>query len=95
MIEIELGGISEKNPCPDCGNLSKTVRGFVRNDGSVYAVYYAAWTPGHLERGAQLIISIDGWGEGADASMKYSVAVISYMGEDRPSFSVIDASESL
>jgi hypothetical protein len=38
-------------------------------------------------------VSIGGWGEGADQSKKVAVALDSRMGEDRPSFTVIDAHE--
>ena len=84
MIQIEIGESSEKFPCPDCSNRSLTVWGYLHENGNAHAVYYASWTPGHLERGAQLIVSIDGWGEGADASDRHCVAVNCLMGEDRP-----------
>ena len=63
----------------------------VDDETGAYAVYYARWTPGHLDRGAQLYVSLHGWGEGADPSQKVSVGLDSRMGEDRPSFAVIDA----
>ena len=90
MLSIEPAGISEQ-PCTDCRNTTKTVWGFVSKNGAAYAVYYARWTSGHLDRGAQLYVSIGGWGEPNPITSKVSVGLDSRMGEDRPGFMVVDA----
>ena len=95
MIQIKMGESSRHSPCQDCGEQTLVVWGYVYEDGNAHAVYYASWTPGHLERGAQLIVSIEGWGEGSDASKRSCVAVNCLMGEDRPGYMVINASESM
>ena len=93
MLRITPDGESNTTACPDCGNPTRTIWGYIDNDEGAYAVYYAWWRPGHLERGAQLLISIGGWGEGADPSRKRAVGLDSRMGDDRPSFTVVNASE--
>jgi hypothetical protein len=92
MLTITPEGESE-HPCPDCANTTKTVWGLVDNDSGAYAVYYARWTSGHPERGALLYISMRGWGEEGDPRDKVAVGLDSRMGDDRPGFQVVNASE--
>jgi len=92
-LHIVPEGSSERERCDHCGNATKVIWSLVNDHDGAYAVYYACWTPGHLDRGAKLYVSIGGWGEGADGNDKVAVALDSQMGDDRPSFTVIDASE--
>lgn len=46
--------------------ITRTAWGFAQLDGEPYAIYCARWTIGRAERGAQLLVSIGGWGGGPD-----------------------------
>lgn len=92
-LRIIEEGSSENERCDHCGSPTKVIWSLVDDNDGAYAVYYACWTPGHLDRGAKLYLSIGGWGEGADQGKKVAVALDSRMGEDRPSFAVVDAHE--
>jgi hypothetical protein len=63
MLTIEPDGEKFHGPCPDCGEATRSVWGYVSTEAGARAVYYIRWTDFHLERGAQLGISIGVWGE--------------------------------
>ena len=92
-LTIELGESAEHGPCPDCACKTQAVWGYVIKDGGVHAVYFVRWTVQHLERGAQMLVSIGGWGGTADSAEKRSVGVECRMGEDRPGFMVVNADD--
>jgi len=91
QLEIEPDGMNDVGQCPHCGNPSRTVWGYVFADGNAHAVYYARWTPGHLERGAQLLLSFGEWGDGSRLETRRAVGLECRMGTDVPSFMVVDA----
>jgi hypothetical protein len=88
-IDIELGGDAAPGQCADCGAATRNVWGYV--DGDARAVYYIRWTEGHVERGAQLTVSIGAWGEGTTPDGRSCIAIECRMGVDRPGFMIVDA----
>lgn len=67
---LELNPTIKPFKCPHCGEESVTVWGFVSKNNLAFAVYYASLMTGHAETSARLAISIGGWGEGADESVR-------------------------
>jgi hypothetical protein len=92
MVSIEPDGEAVHGSCPDCGKDTRSVWGYISNDAGARAVYFIRWTDGHVERGAQLIVSIGGWGEGTNPSDR---VVFGLEGRVDPSlaFMVVDAAE--
>jgi hypothetical protein len=91
-LQVEPDGVHDVGSCSDCGHPSRVVWGYVLAGGDTRAVYYARWTPGHLERGAQLLICLGEWGDGARRETRRAVGLECRMGSAVPSFMVIDAS---
>ena len=56
--------------CSDCGEQSLTVWGWVGKNDCAHAVYYAGLMTGHKQVSARLTISIGGWGEPDDVSVR-------------------------
>ena len=90
-IQVEPGEQAVHGKCPDCGEFTGTCWGYVSSDGAARCAYFIRWTDGHLERGAQVLVSIGRWGGDAGAAHRRSFAVECRMGVDRPGFMVIDA----
>ena len=91
MVTIEPGGEATIAQCPDCGRLTRTVWGYVSRDQKPCAAYFARWTDGHVERGAQILVSVGNWGKDAAPSQRRSVGIECRMGADCPGFTVVDA----
>jgi hypothetical protein len=47
--ELEAGGTNDV-ACECCGNLSRTINGFLHEDGVTRAAYLVHWTRGHVTR---------------------------------------------
>lgn len=91
-IVIEPDGEADHGPCPDCGRSTRSVWGYVSNEVGARAVYFIRWTDGHRERGAQLIVSIGGWGEGTLPRDRSAFGVECRV-DTRPSFMLVDADD--
>ena len=63
MLTIEPDGEKFHGACPDCGEATRSVWGYVSTEAEARAVYYIRWTDFHVERGAQIAVSIGTWGE--------------------------------
>jgi hypothetical protein len=59
---IELNERVKYFACPQCGERSVTVWGYVSRNSAAYAIYYANLMTGHEEVSARLTISFGGWG---------------------------------
>ena len=60
-ITIELTDPVQDEPCPCCGNVTTRLTRFVQSNGAAFAVYYAAFTQGHSERGIAIALSLGDW----------------------------------
>lgn len=92
-IEIEPDGEEAHGPCADCGEQTRSAWGYVSNQDGARAVYFARWTDGHLERGAQLMVSIGLWGEGTGPEDRIAIGLECRILDERPSFMVVDADQ--
>ena len=93
MLVVEPESESTSAHCEECDHVTRKIVGFISDEHRTRAAYLARWTDGHIELGAQIILSIGVWGEDAVPSERSCVAIECHMGdgEDRPSFTVIDA----
>jgi hypothetical protein len=89
---IEPDGAATHGACPDCGELTRSIWGYISNEAGARAVYFIRWTDGHLERGAQIAVSLGAWGKGAKSTDRRCFGIECRMGTDRPGFMVVDAS---
>ena len=78
-------------PCECCGNMSRTVWGYLLDEGATIAVYYVHWTLGRIDHGANFDLVIGQWGENSTAKDRSVVAVAYRLMEGAPQFMVIDA----
>jgi hypothetical protein len=90
-VKIEPDGEKFHGPCPDCGEATRSVWGYVSTEDAARAVYYIRWTDFHLERGAQLGISIGVWGDGSRPIDRALFGVECRIGETGPAFMLVDA----
>lgn len=90
-MKIEPDGEKFHGPCPDCGEATRSVWGYVSTEDAARAVYYIRWTDFHLERGAQLGISIGVWGDGSRPIDRALFGVECRTGETGPAFMLVDA----
>jgi hypothetical protein len=92
LIEIEPDGEAQHGACPDCGEMTRSIWGYVANQDGARAIYYARWTDGHVERGAQVMVSIGLWGDGTVAAERMAVGLECRVVDGGPAFMVVDAS---
>ena len=92
-IRIEPDGETMLGACPDCGNATRSVWGYVSNAEGARAAYFIRWTEGHLERGAQIVVSIGAWGDQGKPGDRSCFGFECRMGTDRPGFMVIDSAQ--
>jgi hypothetical protein len=93
MIEIETTE-PHLHRCDCCGGLTTTLVRFVHKDGVAHAVYYAAFTESHPDRGATSLVSIGPWGEGADPEDRSAFALHLWQNESGFNVSVVDGASS-
>lgn len=93
VLVVEPDGESSFAHCEDCDHTTRKVWGWISDETSTRAAYLARWTVGHLELGAQLVLSIGVWGDDASPNQRRRIAVECRMGADRPAFTVVDASD--
>jgi len=61
VLSLELGPEIANFKCECCGELFKSVCGFIEKDDSAYSVYFATLHNGHREIAANLTISVGNW----------------------------------
>jgi hypothetical protein len=91
-LEYEASNEREFGPCPDCGQQTKRVWGYVYRDDAAIAAYFVEWTPSHQERDAMFDLIIGKWGDSAGAADRKAASVAYRVLETGPSFMVQDAS---
>ncbi len=93
-LTLELAGTSIVEACPDCGHNTMNVWGYVYRGGVPHAVYFIRWTEGHLDRGAQMLVSVGTWGAGTTAACRRSVGLECRVDENGPACMIIDATQT-
>jgi hypothetical protein len=92
-LHIKPDGETTLGACPDCGSATRSIWGYVSNAEGARAAYFVRWTEGHLERGAQVVVSIGAWGEQSNPGDRFCFAFECRMGTDRPGFMTIDSTQ--
>jgi hypothetical protein len=93
VINVELDGSSDSGPCSCCGNMSRTVWGYLYHANKPIAAYYVHWTLGRVDHGANFDLVVGSWGEGTSSKDRAAVAVAFRQAANGPQFMVIDAEE--
>ena len=83
---VEPDGHAEHGPCPDCGRTTRSVWGYVSNENGARATYFVRWTDGHVDRGAQVMVSIGNWGSNAVARDRIAFGLECRLHSNRPAF---------
>ncbi len=91
MLTIEPDGEKLHGACPDCGEATRSVWGYVSTQEAARAVYYIRWTDYHLERGAQVAVSIGVWGDDSRPIERAMFGIECRTGADGPGFMLVNA----
>jgi hypothetical protein len=94
LFFVEPGVEAVTGHCDHCGHESRIFRGFVNTREGAYAVYIGAYTQAHPEFGVSLAVSLRGWGDGADPSIKECVVLDWRNTNSGPACMVAEASAS-
>jgi hypothetical protein len=99
VYSVDLNEEIQTVDCPDCGEKSLTVWGFIRRDGNAHAVYYAGLMTGHSQPSVRLTISIGDWGttdaNGKDAQLRRWLFMEARPTSDRYAIMVREPEESV
>src|SRR5688500_19649419 len=91
-ITVEPEGSNDSGPCECCGNMSRTVWGYLHEDGAAVAAYVLQWTLGRVaDHGANFDLMIGEWGAESTPEDRSVVAVAFRRMPEGPQFMVIDA----
>src|SRR5262245_46215205 len=92
-LTVEPDGITDFGPCPDCGNMSRTVWGYVRMGDETLAAYYVTWTQNMPRHSAHFELIIGKWTEDSTAQDRQVAALAYRIVDGQGSFMVIDPSQ--
>lgn len=93
-FDLEIGENSKPSVCHCCGRESNVGHGFVYKDGDAYAVYYAGWASGHLDKKVSFAIAIGEWDDNSTPTDRTCFGLEAYEGEEEILFRVIEPEES-
>jgi hypothetical protein len=92
VLTIEPVASKDHGPCSCCGDLSRSVWGYVCAENDAYAAYFVHWTLGQVPKhGAHIDLIIGRWGDRTTASNREAVSLEYRIGDTGPSVMVIDA----
>ena len=91
-LEVEPIDSKEHSPCSCCGNMSRTIWGFVHTPDATIAAYFVQWTLNNPENGANFDLIIGHWGEKSEPNQRQAVSVEYRVFDGHGSFMVIEAS---
>jgi hypothetical protein len=91
---IEFNDRVKSFVCPDCGEESMTVWGWVSKDNAAHAVYYVGLMTGHQDISARFTISIGGWGDEGNVAKRHWAFIEARPISDRYEMMVRDPEES-
>ncbi|HEX5035718.1 MAG TPA: hypothetical protein VFX30_00980 [bacterium] len=90
-FSIELGKENDTGPCECCGQMSRTVWGYLSVDAVARAVYYVQWTLGEVKKhGANVDLVIGDWTKEATPAKRVAVSIVYRIGPNGPEFASID-----
>lgn len=91
-LTIEQGNSSDYGPCSCCGDMSRSVWGYVHAGNDTQAAYFVHWTLHQVyKHGAHFDLIIGRWGDGTSAKDRSAVSLEYRITEKGPFLSVIDA----
>jgi hypothetical protein len=91
-LTVEPTGEKLHGPCECCGNVTRTVWGYLhRESGATLASYFVTWTVNSPRHDAYIDLIIGRWGEGASAEDRNAVSLAYRASEG--SCMVIDAAK--
>ncbi len=91
---LELGQEKPPSTCECCGNLLRSVHGFIYKSMDAYAVYLACWTEGHTESGVSLAIGLGEWNDDAGPEQRTSVGLECRASNNQYLFSILEPMDS-
>ena len=90
-IRIEPTKANDTGPCECCGQMSRTVWGYLYVDDDARAVYYVQWTLGEVARhGANIDLVMGDWSEGSTSAKRVAVSLVYRIGPNGPELASID-----
>jgi hypothetical protein len=93
-LAIELGIETTVGHCDTCGHESKLFRGFVYEGADTHGLYACYYTDSHPEQGVSMAVSLRGWGEGADPSLKECIVLEWTNSDTGPGCLIVDAQDT-
>jgi len=90
-IIVEPTSSKDHCPCQCCGNISRTVWGFLHENQATIAAYYVQWTLGRLDHDPNFDFIIGQWGEQSTPNDRSVVAAACRFFPTGPQFMIIDA----
>ena len=94
MLEIEVGEDETPQTCHCCGEVGSSGHGFVYENGDAHAVYYAAWSDAHPERGVSLAIALGEWSDDSTPADRTCVGIQAFEGERDVHFRFVEPEDS-
>jgi len=86
VLEYAIENEAEFGPCPDYGQKTRRIWGYVYRSDIATAAYYVEWTPSHSQRDAAFDLILGKWGENAGSSDRQAVSVAFRVLDTGPSF---------
>jgi hypothetical protein len=90
-LTIDPDGSNDYGPCKCCGNMSRTVWGYIQRDEEMIAVYYVHWTLGRVDHGVRVELIIGKWDDDASADDRSTVELACRVQKGEPQFMIRDA----
>ena len=90
-LTIEPDGSNDYGPCTCCGNMSRTVWGYIHRDDEMISVYYVHWTLGRIDHGARCELIIGRWDDSSSADDRSTVELAYRLHEGERQFMLRDA----
>lgn len=93
-FSLEVGRDEKATHCHCCGTDGSTGHGFLYQDGSAHAVYYAAWSRAHRQSGVTIAIAVGEWEEGSTTAQRTCVGLEMREGDGQILLRFLDPDES-
>jgi len=91
---IEIGENCNASICSCCNSESYVGHGFVYKSHEAYAVYYAGWTPSHIEKRVSFAVAIGEWDDNSTSDQRTCFGLEAYDGGNNIHFRIIDPENS-
>ena len=92
-LTIEPDDSNDFGPCECCGNMSRTVWGYVHDGDTMIAVYYVQWTRNKPDHGAFFDLILGKWDDDSTPEDRQAVSLAYRWMETGGGFRIIDATK--